>query len=320
MYVYFIKMNYNEKKFLLSKFPNVELCYEKTLHNKVRNIEYYITIPYGNKYFAWFKTYKNKNYLFILEIDRKRNKIKSITPSVCCFKDDLCIGKGTILYGTIFKYKNNKFFNIEDCLYCKNKDTNLCNNFEKLKKMYEILKSIKQISFNSEQIVFGLPNMTNNPKEIKNLLSQSPYKLYSIQHRFLTKNVNIFYNEQINNYNIYANFLIKPMIAPDTYTISALKSHKIFEHSICLISSYKKSVFMNKLFRNIKENDNLDYLEESDDEEEFENVSENKFIHLEKEYVFRCVFNRKHKVWEPEEIVNDKISSLNDILEIENNK
>ena len=68
-------MNYNEKKFLLSKFPQVELCYEKILHNKVRNIDYYITIPFGKKYFAWFKNHNNKNYLFILEIDKKKIKL-----------------------------------------------------------------------------------------------------------------------------------------------------------------------------------------------------------------------------------------------------
>ena len=37
---------------------------------------------------------------------------------------------------------------------------------------------------------------------------------------------------------------------------------------IAYIPDYKTSVFMNSLFRNIKENINLDYLEESDDEEE----------------------------------------------------
>ena len=35
---------------------------------------------------------------------------------------------------------------------------------------------------------------------------------------------------------------------------------------------------MNTLFRNIKENQNLDALEESDDEEEFENISLDKFV------------------------------------------
>ena len=303
----------------MSKFPQVELCYEKKLHNKVRNIEYYLTIPYGKKYFAWFKNHNNKNYLFILEIDRNKNKISSIVPTFGCFKNNLCFGKGTILYGTIFNYKNRNFFNIEDCLYYKNKDLTDFTNLDKLKKTRDLFNNLKQISYNNNQLIFGLPNMTNKKDEITKIINDTPYKLYAIQHRFLTKKINIFYNEQITNYNIFANFLIKALIAPDTYAIFGLKNHKLVEHSYLLISSYKKSVFMNKLFRNIKENDNLDYLEESDDEEEFENISENKFI-LEKEYIFRCVFNRKLKLWEPEEIIKDKISNLNDILEIEKNK
>ena len=35
---------------------------------------------------------------------------------------------------------------------------------------------------------------------------------------------------------------------------------------------------MNSLFRTIKENENLDSLEESDDEEEFENSNVDKFV------------------------------------------
>ena len=50
------------------------------------------------------------------------------------------------------------------------------------------------------------------------------------------------------------------------------------------IPDYKTSVFMNKLFRIIKENDNLDKLEESDDEEEFENTKTDKFVYLNKSF------------------------------------
>jgi hypothetical protein len=56
---------------------------------------------------------------------------------------------------------------------------------------------------------------------------------------------------------------------------------------------------MNKLFRNIKENDNLDALEESDDEEEFEDEKEDKFVHLDKEYKMICEYNYKFKKWVP---------------------
>jgi superfamily II DNA/RNA helicase len=40
-------------------------------------------------------------------------------------------------------------------------------------------------------------------------------------------------------------------------------------YDVAFIPDYSTSVMMNKLFRNIKENQNLDALEESDDEEEF---------------------------------------------------
>ena len=39
---------------------------------------------------------------------------------------------------------------------------------------------------------------------------------------------------------------------------------------------------MNKLFRNIKENINLDSLEEIDEEDEFENIQIDKFVDLNK--------------------------------------
>ena len=69
------------------------------------------------------------------------------------------------------------------------------------------------------------------------------------------------------------------------------------------IPSYKTSVMMNKMFRNIKENDNLDALEESDDDEEFENVSLSKHVNLDILYKFRCEWNRRFKLWEPVEHV-----------------
>ena len=52
---------------------------------------------------------------------------------------------------------------------------------------------------------------------------------------------------------------------------------------------------MNKLFRKIKENDNLDALEESDDEEEFENEKVDRFVYLDKSYHMVCQYNYKFK-------------------------
>ena len=48
-----------------------------------------------------------------------------------------------------------------------------------------------------------------------------------------------------------------------------MNNSKLEKYKVACIPNYKTSMMMNALFRNIKENRNLDLLEESDDEEEF---------------------------------------------------
>jgi hypothetical protein len=65
------------------------------------------------------------------------------------------------------------------------------------------------------------------------------------------------------------------------------------------IPDYKTSILMNTLFRNIKENTNLDLLEESDDDEEFENTDFTKFVHMERALKMKCIYNDKFHKWRP---------------------
>ena len=70
---------------------------------------------------------------------------------------------------------------------------------------------------------------------------------------------------------------------------------------------------MNSLFRNIKENENLDLLEESDDEDEFENTDAAKYVDLDKEIIMQCVYNSIFKRWRPLKKTQDKISYSKEI-------
>ena len=56
---------------------------------------------------------------------------------------------------------------------------------------------------------------------------------------------------------------------------------------------------MNQLFRNIKENDNLDAIEESDDELEFQDTRDDKYVYLDRSFKMNCEFNHKFKRWIP---------------------
>ena len=65
---------------------------------------------------------------------------------------------------------------------------------------------------------------------------------------------------------------------------------------------------MNNLFRNIKENINLDTLEESDDEEEFQNNNIDKFVFLDKRINMLCKYSYKFKKWVPYKLADPSLN------------
>jgi hypothetical protein len=69
--------------------------------------------------------------------------------------------------------------------------------------------------------------------------------------------------------------------------------------------TYKMSVFMNSIFRKIRENLNLDYIEESDDEDDFENTDDTKYVDLEKVSNIECAFHSKFRKWVPLRLVGE---------------
>ena len=309
-----MKLSPNDMRNILKQFPHLELSYEKKIHKKVHS-DICLTIPKGKKYFAWFKTYKRNNMCFFLELDKRYNSIENITINICCFDKILCSGKGTIFYGTIFYIGKKKFFNIENIFYSKGHSLIHFNQYKKLKETYDVMNNyIKQVTYLKNSVNFGLPIIKKNPYELKKTLENIPYDLYCIQYRLLYNN-KPFLNEFIRiEHKIYKIFLIKATIIDDIYELFYQNGEKLEKYKVACIPDYKTSVMMNSLFRTIKENKNLDSLEESDDEEEFENVNLDKFVNLEKEIKMKCVFMKKFDSWKPIEISKDKISPRREII------
>jgi hypothetical protein len=111
--------------------------------------------------------------------------------------------------------------------------------------------------------------------------------------------------QRFNNkqYPVYERtFSIKPDLQNDIYHLSDPVNKSLV--GTAYIPDYKTSVLMNQLFRNIKENANLDSLEESDSEDEFENDRVDKFVYLDREYTMICAYNHKFKKWVPLRVVD----------------
>ena len=155
-------------------------------------------------------------------------------------------------------------------------------------KMMKPNNNINKIDVNNNKI-----DVNNNKIE----LNKKPYD----------KNV---INDRSVNYRKEVVFKIKPDIQNDIYQLYCLNDdNKEVYFDTCLIPDFNTSVMMNKLFRKIKENDRLDALEESDDEEEFENENEDRFVYLNKTYNMVCLYNHKFKKWYP-----TKISDTNMVI------
>jgi hypothetical protein len=105
--------------------------------------------------------------------------------------------------------------------------------------------------------------------------------------------------------NIQATFIVRPNIQNDIYELFVMPSRgrEPQFHNFAHIPSYKTSVMMNRLFRNIAENQRLDALEESEDETEFENTEPDKYVSLHKEYIMACRFHKRFCRWVPFQVV-----------------
>ena len=109
-------------------------------------------------------------------------------------------------------------------------------------------------------------------------------------------------------------FIVRPAIQNDVYYLYCKTDNNAEPkyHDVAHIPNFASSVLMNKLFRNIKENDNLDKLEESDDEEEFENEKEDRFVNMDKTYNMVCSYNFKFKKWCPLYISKSNIDIISE--------
>ena len=304
-----------DQRYFINKFPKLELSYDNILHRKVQT-DLYLLIPHGVKVFAWFTYYKNQNLCVIVH----QNKYKIITKieeTQLCF--DKSLSYGTIISGTYFNHNNMRFITCEDIYYYKGDNIHnkiYSEKFNIIKKIFAT--ELQQKAYTNNFTILGLPFITDNLKIAFSKINELPYPVKGILFRSLNQidAVGLILNNRQPTKECI--FKVKAEIPQDIYNLYC-KNHRTNTDSefygLACISDYKTSVMMNKHFRKIKENANLDLLEMSDDEEEFENVDEDKFVNLKKILYMKCVYMKKFRKWKPIEVVNfgDKLLTKREI-------
>lgn len=348
-----MELNSNQLYHLVERFPDFDHSYE-TISQKGYSAEYNIAlaIPIGKKNYAWFTFYRECDVCYIFDL----NKEKKIVKSTRIMKEDNnSLGKGTILYGTtvIDELTNVSYFVIEDMYYYKGVPLSKMTFYEKL---FYISAFMEIIQTCNPTVLFKVPVMWINiytpvVSSIipSNIVDTIGYQTHHIQYR--TSNtvmpyINIVLNMKITpvaDTNRKTNMLqshamhiakyqvdlFKPQYRQQTvFKVMADMQYDIYHlyaygkgtaleyYGIAYIQDYKTSVLMNRLFRTIRENENLDYIEESDDEADFENTECDKYVDLKRTLVMECIFHSKFKRWIPVQIApfNSKIIHISRLV------
>lgn len=305
-----------DKYYYINRLPEIKLSYDNILHKKVY-ADLFALVPVGIKVLAWFTYDNNNNICLLLHLNKYNNIINVETITVCY---DKILSYGTIIYGTYFKHNNQNFISCENIYYFKGENIQEKSFSYKLNILDNIFSNLlQQKAYNKNFVIFGLPYINNNLNNVLSNIKNLPYPIYSIA--FIKSNeINIsgiLLNK--HNNNIENIFKVKADIEQDIYTLYCKGNNKDNFYGYAGIFDYKTSVMMNRLFRTIKENSNLDLLEMSDNEDEFENISEDKFVNIKKIVYMKCLFNKKFKKWQPIESVNfkEKLLSKHEIYNLE---
>jgi len=347
----------NSIKILLNRFPksniknlNIFSNINKNLLNNNNNVSYYILKPKGKKSYIWF-TYLN-NEIFAILIIINNNNINDISNQFyklnINFDKRLCYNN-VLLYGYYFKdfikNSNSNNSNSNNSNISNSNNSNIILNYFIIENVFnyniykyliesnnynyyyknklELFSKILPYINNSNNFCIKLPIILENIDNLYKTIYNLNYNIFSISGYSETRYLGSYIlnnNNNNNNNKLVATFKITPNISNDIYNLFILSNNNELFYDLALIDTYKTSVYMNNLFRNIKENKNLDYLEESDEEEDFENIEVNKYVYLEKTYNIECIYSYKFKKWIPQKISKNNIINKNNLELILNKK
>jgi len=322
---------------LIARFPNFEPSYETLSHKKVpEKYDFAMAIPTGKKSYLWYTFYKGGDGVFLIDMNKDGRVLKCIKINHIYTSS---VPYGTLLYG-VYLQEINAFL-VEDIYYYKGMNLKGLVSGEKFIYLKQLISS--EITNTRQNMTISVPvcwtsmNCDDDmvPEDIKLTI---PYNIHHIQYRVLN-DVMPFINVTVNkrpiiekkksiaypvksnsvlriDYNRIQNgmraiFAVKADLQCDIYRLYATDNdgNRIYYNTAC-IPNYNTSVYMNSNFRTVKENKNIDFIEESEDEEDFQNTDIDKNVDLDKEMLFECEYKHKFKRWIPRKIIKDRRSAI----------
>jgi hypothetical protein len=300
-----------EGQLIMKRFPPCRVSYETMLHKNQKSKNKYdvcLAIPFGKKYYIWFTFYEDQDICLLIDVETQTHIRRLDVPHV-----PQTWAYGTILYGAISP-KLGAFF-IEDIYWYQGLAMDRLSWSIKLGYIYDLLSHSFHIT-STQKMTLPYHMSVSGGATMPTL----PYDVHHVQYRSLNEFcpfvnekpcVQVTRKKQTIDKQIYNETCIFAVTAMPTFDVYHLHAYRDANHprefaGVAGVPSLQKSVFLNQLFRNIRENQNIDAIEESDDETEFENEQTHKHTYLEKILLMECYFDKRLGKWIPEKVVSSK--------------
>jgi hypothetical protein len=321
---------------LLKRLPDFELSYETVTHTKVPNdYDIILAIPQGKKYLVWFTFYENRDRAIWFSMSKDKQITQGFYYNI---EIPQKLALGTVLYGTLL---DDKFYYIiEDIFFYAGVSLKRAIFKEKANFIYLFSHMLNKTN-STFAVPFMTTDMEHTERGVlpRETINKIGYPIHHLQCRsfhFIKPYANIGLSKKpLNRATTDSNSssqitkkthdfdtitfrmdFTKPQYRyPTVFQVTADIQYDIYHlfaygftnrpvyYGIACVPNYKTSVMMNSLFRKIRENQDLDAIEESDDEEDFQNTSEDKYVNLTKVLLMECMFHTKWKKWVPIRVV-----------------
>jgi hypothetical protein len=320
---FFQELNHFEFQKLLKRLPSFKTnvlkndIFPESIYS-VNNLIIGTAIPKGKRFYGYFHFFREKHVFYLLEKESSSKTNHKIIRASYIPWNHLSpkLAYGTLMEGVI---KKNVFI-MDDMYFCCGIPIWEKSFRERIHCFTYILNELQKYPLSNFRIaippIWKITTNHNHQNYKKwpfpTMLNQILYPIYQIHYHICfpnKKDIFIFTeyaptkkekNDKIMKTNI---FHIKADIRPDIYHLYDLKTNFV---SMALIPNYQTSIKMNQCFRNMKENENLDAIEDSDDESDFENITPEKYVDTIKSVLFECQYDSKFAGWVPIKMIQQE--------------
>jgi hypothetical protein len=332
---------------LIRNFPSFDLSYETVSHKKDCPFDSIaLAIPLGRKYFIWFTYSKDKFRICYLLGLNKEKQISSIDEYDCKIPEGFELGT-IIYCSQVIRESDPPIYVADDIYQYRGVLLhNQCfgNRVGFLRSFVEqfrcislpimwIANSGSAYSPEIPEHMVDRAGYTVHHIQYKAIERVSPYINVAIPKKCVGNNKKVIISSAEIALKLSATTIVEPLPYfrydnpafryPATFIVKADPEQDLYHLyayggsqqgtimkvycGLACIQSLQASMFMNKIFRFIRENSNLDLGEESEEEEVFENTDIHKFVDLSKTVNIECIFNERFKKWTPVRISSGKI-------------